>query len=207
MGTMRFNVLVRNQKIKDHYDKESRNGKKNIDAIINDISSKHKIGKFYIRSILKEQGVDIKRKTNYDRKNSSSLEERNKKIKEMFSAEISIEHIAEKFNLTETRVRQITKGLIIKEIDFTSIIKEINLMIESGSTYENIVDRYGKETIKKLKIKAGFNVYQKALKRQNNLIVEMFKSGKTPLEISQHFYLNRDSVYIILKKQILTSRI
>lgn len=196
---MRSNVLVRNQSIRERYDKEIEAGNE-ADSVIEKIAKDTKIGKFYIRSILKDQGIDIKRKTNYSRKNEGEIIDRNKKIVELFEAKKSIEEIADKFGITTTRVRQITKGLIAKSTDYSETVKQIQDQIDKGVHYIHLKEIYGADLLKTLKNKADFNVYQLTLKKQNDTIVKMFKSGKTPLEIAEWFDLTRDSVYLILKK-------
>lgn len=203
---MRNNVLVRNQNIRERYDEEIKKSAEDVDSIIERIAGEHNVGKFYVRSILKEQGVDLQRKTTYSRKNEKEIKARNEKITKMFEAKKSIEEIAEHFDLTTTRVRQITKGLIAKSVDYSGIVKEVQSKINKGVQYADIVEQYGKDMIKTLKTKAKLNVYQLVLKKQNDTIVKMFKDDKTPKAIADHFGLTRDSVYLILKKNGLASR-
>lgn len=205
MGKMRTTVLVRNQEIRDQYDKEINAGN-DVEETIKKIAKQLGVGKFYVRTILKEQGLDIKRKSVYNRKNEKALKERDENIKSMVRNGDSIEFIANKYAITETRVRQIAKGLIVRSVDFSKEIDDIKKMIKSGLSYTAIVDKHGKERLKVIKTKSGFNAYREVLDHQNSTIVKLFKSGMSPLDIANMFGLVRDSVYLILKKGGLTPR-
>jgi len=206
MGKMRTTVLTRNQTIREQYDKEIKAGG-DVEETIEKIAVENGVGKFYVRSILKEQGLDIKRKSNYNRKDAAEQINRNNDITEMLQNGKSVSAIAAKYDLTETRVRQITKGLIARNSDYTKERDEIEAMVVGGATYDEIVSRHGRDTIKSVKSKTGYNAYREVLKQQNDAIVQMFKSKIAPLDIADHFGLTRDSIYLILKRNGLTSRI
>jgi predicted DNA-binding protein YlxM (UPF0122 family) len=186
MGKMRIDVLNRNTIIRNRYDKEIKNNGNNVEAAISKIAAETGIGKFYVRSILKDQGVDIR-------------------IKSMLRSGSSIQEISAKHGITETRVRQLTKGIINK--DYTKEIKDIRKMVRGGSTYDKIVSKYGRDRLRAIKTKGKFNVYQEVLRNQNSAIVKLFNKKVAPLDIAEKFGLTRDSIYGILKKNGLTSRI
>lgn len=202
---MRTNVLERNQEIREQYDEQIKAGN-DVEATIEKIAKELRVGKFYVRTILKEQGLDIKRKSVYKRKNEQKLKQRDEEIRSMVKAGNSIEDIATKYKITSTRVRQIVRGLLVRNVDFSKEIAEIKKMVNTGLSYTAIVDRFGKDKLKTIKTKSGFNPYRAVLDKQNSTIVKLFNSGMPPLDIANMFGLVRDSVYHILKKKGLTPR-
>jgi Mor family transcriptional regulator len=158
------NLLERNQAIKQAY-LDGLAAKKDSDSLIEEIAKSNSIGKFYVRSILKDQNVTIERKEQYSRKDEKQLLSRNQQIMDRFDEGDDPEVIAEKFGLTVTRIRQLLKGKIVKTSKLPKLnhIKaEIESKVEDDVQYSEIVEEYGKSMIKQLRYNLDFNAFQVA---------------------------------------------
>lgn len=171
------NILDRNQSIKKAY-LDGLDAKRDSDALIEEIADSNKIGKFYVRSILKDQKVAIVRKEQYSRKDEEQLQTRNQQIMDRFDAGDEPEIIAEKFGLTVTRIRQLLKGKIVKSSKLPKlnhIRAEIESKIEDDVPYLDIVEEYGKSMIKQLRYNLDFNVFQIARLHMRVNMVNLIK--------------------------------
>jgi len=209
MGKIRKLILSRNQEIKDGYLKAIKE-EKLLETIMDELAKEHAIGKFYIRTILKEQGIEISRKTEYDRSDRLELSTRDSEIVDLFNLEIDPDEIAAKFEITSTRVRQILRdklGKSFKTPKLKNKLDDIKKDLHDGMSYELIVDKYGKNIIKQIKYNLNFNVFKKSLEYKIKDIVKMSKSGKPPKDIAKKHSVTRDYVYTILHGNGIRSKI
>ena len=223
MGRIRKIILERNQKIKEAYLKEIGSGK-DPDVVMDELAKSNDIGRFYVRTILKEQGIEIERKTEYERSDKDELVKRDSEIVELFNSEIDPEDIAKKFDLTTTRVRQILRSKLGKSFKAPKLknkLDEIKEALESGLPYDcsckknkienckcdTIVGRYGKNIIKQIKYNMGYNVFKKALEYKIKDMVKMAKSGKPPKDIANKHNVTLNYTYMILHDNGIRSKI
>lgn len=209
MGTIRKLILDRNQKIKEKYLKEVGAGK-DQDTIMDELAEKHVVGRFYIRTILKEQGIEIDRKTKYERSDKEELTVRDAEIVKLFNDEIDPEVIADQFDLTPTRVRQILRGKLGKAFKVPKLkikLDEIKKELDEGTSYDAIVAKYGKNVIKQIKYNLDFNIFKKALEYKIIDIVKMAKSGEPPKNIARKHSVTLNYTYMILHDNGIRSKI
>lgn len=208
-GKNREIILQRNKSIKEKYLIEIKLGKKS-DDVMDAISSEHDVGRFYIRTILKEQGVEIERKSEYNKHNKIKLVTRDAEIVDMFNKKINPDDISKKFMLTSTRVRQIlrAKGNLVKshkiDVDKTLLaninetVEKIKKDLSSEIPYTEIVKKYGKDKIKEIKETVGFNVFKTALTLKIKNIVKLARGGVPPKEIAAKHSVTLNYTYMIL---------
>jgi uncharacterized protein (DUF433 family) len=225
MGKIRLMVQERNLEIKNDYLKEIAEGKEH-DDVMDALSDKHGIGRFYVRTILKEQGIEIERKTEYERSDKVKLSKRDEDIVELFKQETEPSLIADKYEITETRVRQILRKKLGKTFKTPKLaaklakLEEIKVSIESGIPYDcsckkknteckcdTIVNKYGKNIIKQIKYNLGYNVFKKALEYKIKDIVRMAKKGSPPKDIAKKHIVTLNYTYMILHDNGIRSKI
>lgn len=202
MGKIREEILERNQKIKDSYNKKVSEGIK-PETIMDELSKEHGVVKFYIRSILKEQGIIIERKTEYERTDKTKLDTRDTEIVELFNKDTDPDVIADKFNITPTRVRQILRSKLGKTFKASSHkltieLEAIKKDLKENLPYKSIVAKYGKNTIKQIKYNLGFNLFKESSSLKTKDIIEMANKGLPPKDIAAKHGVTRNYVYIIL---------
>lgn len=201
----RFNVQ-RNKEMKIFYTRAIGSGK-NHDDVIKELSDKYPIGDAYIRTILKGQGVKISRKKEYTKKNVGKLSERDNKIVSMFNDGTDTSVIAKKFSISQTRIQQILRSKLGKtfrkklgECNFEELdkkSKEIIKKLEAGSSYDEVVEKYGKPLLNEIK-SIGCNIFKVAQSYKIKDFVRMAKSGKSPKEIAAKYGVTLNYAYMIL---------
>lgn len=203
MGKIREEVLQRNQNIKEAYNQKILSGSRDIESILDDLSRDYFIVKYYIRSILKEQGIIIERKTEYERTDKNKLETRNLEIINLFNNEVDPEIIAEKFDITPTRVRQILRSKLGNT--FKASYNKLNATLDSikqdltdGIPYKSIVKKYGKNIIKQINYNLKFNLFKESSSIKTKDIISMSKRGLPPKDIALKHNVTRNYIYIIL---------
>lgn len=209
MGKIRLMVQERNHEIKKEYLKRIESGK-DIDTVMDELAALHSIGRFYVRTILKEQGIEIERKTEYERSDKDKLIKRDDEIVELFKNETDPEIIAEKFELTSTRVRQILRAKLGKSFKVPKLklkLDEIKKELADGIPYDTIVEKHGKNIIKQIKYNLGFNVFKKALEYKIKDIVHLAKSGTPPKDIARKHDVTLNYTYMILHDNGIRSKI
>jgi hypothetical protein len=201
--------LERNQGIKKIYLDEIKKGKDH-DSVMDAIALQYNIGRFYVRTILKEQGIEIERKTEYKRSDKDKLIKRDNEIVNLFKDEIDPDVIAKKFELTSTRVRQILRGKLGKSFKVPKLkikLDDIKKELADGVSYENIVEKHGKNIIKQIKYNLNFNVFKKALEYKIKDIVHLAKSGTPPKDIAVKHDVTLNYTYMILHDNGIRSKI
>ncbi len=209
MAKIRKLILERNKKIKRKYLKETTAGK-DSDSVMDELAKQHDIGRFYIRTILKEEGIEIERKTEYERSDKEKLNKRDQDIIDLFNTEVDPDDIAKKFKLTPTRVRQILRAKLGKAFKVPKLklkLDEIKKELEQGVPYDNIVDKYGKNVIKQIKYNLGYNIFKKSLEYKIKDIVSMAKSGEPPKKIADKHRVTLNYTYMILHDNGIRSKI
>lgn len=201
----RFNVQ-RNKEMKIFYTRAISSGK-NHDEVIKELSDKYPIGDAYIRTILKGQGVKISRKKEYTKKNVGKLSERDNTIVSMFNEGIDTLVIAKKFNVSQTRIQQILRSKLgktfrkkLSESNFEELekkSKEIISKLEAGSSYEEVIEEYGRALINEIK-STGINIFKIAQSYKIKDFVRMAKAGKSPKEIAAKYNVTLNYAYMIL---------
>lgn len=212
-------VRERNLEIKKDYLNGIEEGKEHDDIMV-EISAKHDIGKFYVRTILKEQGIEIERKTEYERSDKDKLIKRDDDIVSLFKEETDPSSIATKYKISETRVRQILRAKLGKTFKAPKLnlkLDEIKASIESGIQYDcackkectcdTIVNKYGKNTIKQIKYNLGFNIFKKSLEYKIRDIVRMAKNGTPTKDIATKHAVTLNYTYMILHDNGIRSKI
>ena len=219
----RMSVIERNQGIKEKYQESIESGK-DSDAIMDELALSNGIGKFYIRTILKEQGIEIERKSEYDRSDREKLTTRDEEIIDMFKNENDPDDIAKKYELTPTRVRQIIRSKFgkfkVPDLKLNNTLEKIKHDLESRMQYDcsckrqkiqcecdTITKKYGKNIIKKIKYNLGYNVFKKSLEYKIKDMVKEAKSGVPPKDIADKHKVTLNYTYIILHDNGIRSKI
>lgn len=191
---MKEETLERNQTIYENYlvDAKVLTKKRNKltqEDIIVALASKFSIGEFYIRNILKQYGVTINRKENYDRKDKEDLINRNASIVEKYNNESKEpDEIAADFGISAARVRQVLKAAIGKNFKKTKIAATLELIkadVIAGKSHTEILTKYGKEMLRKVKVNFKYNVFKETKKLRNAEILRRYRSKEVEqIEIS-----------------------
>ena len=212
-------ISVRNEDIKTTYLKETKKGK-DADSIIDDLLKKYDIGRFYIRSILKDHEIIIKPKTKY----KSSNTDRDDEIVKLFNADTDLSIISKQYDLTPTRISQILRGKLGKSFKklsatpkLTLALEEIKLELIEGIPYtcscktacscKTITNIHGKDLIKRINYALGYNVFQHALEYRIKDIVKMSKDGIPPKDIASKHNVTLNYTYLILHDNGIRSKI
>jgi Mor family transcriptional regulator len=222
MGQIKKPILERNQEIKETY-KKAIQGKETESAVMDRLAAQYGIGHFYVRSILKDQGIEIERKTEYDRSNKSK---RDDEIVKMFNDENNSADIAKKYKITMTRVSQILRAKLGKSFKKTSEAPKLKIHLDAikkelvdGIPYScsckpktkcsclTIIGIHGKLIIKQINHNLKYNVFQKALEYKIKDMVKMSKEGIPPKEIAAKHDVTLNYAYMILHDNGIRSKI
>jgi uncharacterized protein (DUF433 family) len=201
---MKDQTLVRNKSIYEDYLVE-KTAEKNQEAVINFLAEKFGIGEFYIRNILKQYGVGIKRKERYNRDDKDKLIKRNSDIGKMYRAGSDPDEISVVFGISAARVRQVLKmknviGYDFKKVRVAKAYKRIKKDVSSGKSHPVILAKYGKETLRKVKVMFDYNVFAETRKIRDEAILKLYREGNTPADIAEKFGLIRDYVYGMINR-------
>lgn len=105
----------------------------------------------------------------------------------MINSEKTVKEIAEEFNLTQERIRQIIKNNNIdiaklRNDKYKVIAQEINYQIKHGACHIDIYKNYNKKTIDSLK-RNGLELLYKSRIIRDRKIAHLYKKGLTAKEI------------------------
>lgn len=160
-----------------------------------ELARKHDLGLTYISTILRECGL-IKSKPRQD------LAKRNHKILQMFKEGKTPEVIAANMKLTITRIRQILTTDYTKANEKKVLLEAKEKAIELiaiGRNVKEIENVIGIQAVKRLKYRFNFSVSKMVIKRRAERVVELYKEGSQPTEISKKLGCTYDYVYRLLR--------
>ena len=171
-------TLESNQMIYERYlvKEKSTRGQ---DAIIRSLAAKFKIGEFYVRNILKQYGVEIARKESYDRKDKGAMLDRNSGMINMYNDGKNPDEIAFAFGISAARVRQILKATLGKDFKKAKVVSALAAIkddVASGMSHIDILQKYGKEVLRKVKVNFKYNVFKATRKNRDNEILRRYRS-------------------------------
>ncbi len=148
----------------------------------------------------------------------STKSERNQKIAEMRSQGKTLDEIADRFGITRERVRQVlTKhypeyngthiGMSRKEARDKIIAA---LSIDTKMTVRELADQFDvvPRTIHRAIREQGGIVHKRQRKAKHyDTICQMLEDGHYPMEIARHIGIKVPSIYAVMKKYNLKSRV
>lgn len=191
------NTEKRNQQLVEEY--KASNGSVSVD----ELSDKYHIKVPYVKQILKNNGIEIGRKTKHSWKKKKVLQDRDTQIIEMYNNNVPVPKIAEDFNIGEERVNQILRAHLgnFRLENLFTIRDQIRAEIKEGASNKDIVAKYGLNTIKKLHYNLKFSPYKEVKEHVEESIVQMYENNFSPQEIADHVRQTRYWVYRILHKK------
>lgn len=164
-------TVIRNKEIFERYE-ELMVEENNFGNALTMLSEENDIGESYVKNILKDYGVEIQNNRSKEEKG-----QRDANIVELYMAGDEQDDIAEKFDLTITRIGQIIRSHLGRHAKNTMLEKSLTDLkkdIDTGKSHKNILRKYGASLLRKLKSNLGYNAFDACLEKRNKNIHNLY---------------------------------